>query len=549
MSNINAESLNQPPLEEKPGQNHQSASNISTQFSEGISQQFNSSNDAEFLPQVPSAEEEMQTHQSTINIDAESLNRSSLEENSTQIHQSTSNSSIESSEGISQQLNSSNDAEFFPQASSKEGETQTHKTGIPFPKKIPSGFLFCRKFLLKYDSRKLELKRMRQKFNGTLPQVSDELRPQFKKCSILQTSDFQPLLSSIRQFPGRLRKIDFSFHDFNKIDSAFFQILFGSSRKLKYLSFIGLEPNYKIDIHRLRATMPEMRSLSVLSELKLNFSECSYLRDNELDCIIKRLRHFKKLFSFSLKFANNLGCRANTIEKLFVVLGKMEKLSTLELFFKHVGSESDQDVDIFSKLSNLSKLRTLYLNISDSSHPTDQALKTLSSIIRYNLIHVTDLNLSFKTCNKISHEGLSALYRELGNYTKLTALVLDFRSCDNLKKANFSELLNAIGKLKLLEKLGLGFSEIEDLGDARMEDLASTLSNLQQLSSLKLDLSFFRPVSDKGIIAFRRELTKLDKSLTELDLTFDSCNITSEGAQHLALQGKKAEKTFFLERK
>jgi len=182
-------------------------------------------------------------------------------------------------------------------------------------------------------------------------------------------------------------------------------------------------------------------------------------------------------------------------------------------------------------LTSQRKILNLSLCFNRSSEMTKQGVNFLASRLRRTFL--SELNISFVECSKISEEIFSTLFAGLKHLNNLSNFTLDLYNIKPLELIAIKELVSSLKNMIRLKRLKISIKECL-VEDEAIEELFSGLGKLKHILNLSFDFSNPRNhVNDNILKNVPKMLTSL-KCLTSLDLKLNF-NFSLRNQENLAL--------------
>ncbi len=264
---------------------------------------------------------------------------------------------------------------------------------------------------------------------------------------------------------------------------------FGFFSKIKNMKNLDLDFSHsKMSSQLLVNLMGALKSVKGLEGLGLNFYCCEGIEEKNNKYFGEMMENRANLKEFSMIIgANSAENKKKITDKYFQGL--------------HAG---------LLKLKSLQKFR---FECWHNDNITDNTVALFESVVSQQS-NLTELNLGFRYCVKLTDKVLKPLGSILGKANGLKKFVMDFSDCPKMTGECFVGICDATKQQKKLEVLSINLSKTQ-VNDQGIKNILSCIGRLKEV-----EINVERCVNIKNI---ELELGNLDK-LERVELNFSGCN-------------------------
>jgi len=274
--------------------------------------------------------------------------------------------------------------------------------------------------------------------------------------------------------------------------------------------------------------------------------------------LIYKLTRVRQAQKFSLDFSSCEVLSKDNLKLFGRRLTRFTHVNDLKMDFRYCSALSKDAVRDFVQKICLLKLTCLEMKFGGKKLISDDELIFMSKEIA-KLVNLTQLSLTLEGYESIKEQGLNFLIECINQLKTLNVLQLDLTGCKSIKDSEvitiseniafferlkhlkmylFNTSISDIGMIKLaenfvrlheVESLDLAFGGYGFLDNFGPPRLAQSLSGMKNLQVLKIELKKTK-ISDDGLEKFMKSISKLDRQLRLLNLTFcQSDELTGKG--------------------
>lgn len=258
--------------------------------------------------------------------------------------------------------------------------------------------------------------------------------------------------------------------------------------------------------------------------------------DEVLKKVVQDIGEHTNVKNFTLQYPNCKSLSDDGVTGLAESIGKyLSKVESLEINFMELNKLGDIGVkSLFTSIGqNLHNLKHLSFIFQGIVNITPESMSTLASAMDQFPRSFQNFSLSVIWNQKITSESVIELAESIGrNFPKLTNLRLTFKSCDKVTNTIYDGASKPIGNLKNLESLTFE-SWISNVNPKEIQDFTDNISRLKNIKSLVLMFQRAK-LNSESLAVLGNALSQNHNGLTELSLDFGGCSsINDDGIKAL----------------